>query len=369
MSHRVHGLDGDTMRPDWPPLSAGEIDRVLAAYALDAARGTPWRSPRPLSAAATVRAGDACVFLKRHHRAVRDAPTLAEEHRFMAHLRDRGIPVPTVLADREGATAHTLGDWTYEVHACARGRDLYRDTMSWTPLRKLDHARAAGAMLARLHRAGADYRAPQRDTHILVARDDLLRADDPVAALERQLSERPGLAGYLRERDWRRDLERWIVPRHARLQPRWAHQPRTWAHNDWHVSNLCWTDDGTVSDVLDFGLASPTGALFDLATAIERNAVAWLQLQRGAEAVHVDTARALIAGYHDEWPLSSEQRQLLADLLPLVHLDFALSEIEYFHAVTGVGADADVAYDTFLVGHARWFDTPPARPQIGRAHV
>ncbi len=361
MSHRVHGVAGDAIHPDWPPLTANEIGCVLQAYALDAARGAPWRSPRPLSAAVMVRAGDECVFIKRHHRAVRDARTLAEEHHFMAHLRDHGIPVPQILADRDGATAHMLGDWTYEVHACARGRDLYRDAMSWTPLRNLDHARAAGAMLARLHRAAAGFRAPQRDTHILVARDDLLRAVDPVAALEQQLPGRPGLAGYLRDRDWRRDLERWIVPRHTRLQPRLSQQPRTWAHNDWHVSNLCWTDDGSVSDVLDFGLASPTGALFDLATAIERNAVAWLQLQRGAQAVHLDTARALIAGYHDERPLSLEQRQILADLLPLVHVDFALSEIEYFHAVTGVRADANVAYDTFLIGHARWFDTPPAR--------
>jgi len=361
MSHRVHGLAGDVIRPDWPPLTPGEIEHVLQVYALGSVRGTPWLSPRPLSAAAKVQTEDTCVFIKRHHRKVRDAGTLAEEHRFMAHLRDHGIPVPRVLSDRAGASAHEHDEWSYEVHACARGRDLYRDAVSWTPLRDLDHARAAGAMLARLHRAAAGYRAPQRDTHILVARDDLLRAPGPVAALEAQLPQRPGLAAYLQDRDWQGDLERWIVPRHARLQPRYARQPRTWAHNDWHVSNLCWSDAGRVSDVLDFGLASPTGALFDLATAIERNAVAWLELERGADAVHEDTARALVDGYRQVHPLSADALQLLADLLPLVHVEFALSEIEYFHAVTGAQADADVAYDAFLIGHARWFDTPQAR--------
>ncbi|MDA4569529.1 phosphotransferase, partial [Escherichia coli] len=77
-----------------------------------------------------------------------------------------------------------------------------------------------------------------------------------------------------------------------------------WAHNDWHVSNLLWNDDGTIDTVLDFGLASPTSALFDLATAIERNAVAWLQLERGTDAVRIDIALALLDGYRQELPLS-----------------------------------------------------------------
>ena len=32
-------------------------------------------------------------------------------------------------------------------------------------------------MLATLHRAAASYHAPQRSTHLLVARDDLIRAE------------------------------------------------------------------------------------------------------------------------------------------------------------------------------------------------
>jgi len=65
----------------------------------------------------------------------------------------------------------------------------------------------------------------------------------------------------------------------------------------------------------------------------------------------------LIVGYRDARPLTAGQVHLLADLLPLVHLDFALSEVEYFHGVTGSTANADVAYYTFLLGHADWFRT------------
>ncbi|HEY1589035.1 MAG TPA: aminoglycoside phosphotransferase family protein, partial [Rhodanobacter sp.] len=102
-------------------------------------------------------------------------------------------------------------------------------------------------------------------------------------------------------------------------------------------------------------------ALFDLATAIERNAIAWLALDTGEAAVHLDIARALVEGYRQQCPLDTTDIHLLADLLPLVHVDFALSEVEYFHGITGSRANADVAYDTFLLGHAAWFATPPGQ--------
>jgi len=360
--HLAHGLAGDSTPPDWPPLAAGEVATLLHGYP---ALGTParldWHSPRPLSAACLVETGHATVFVKRHHCSVRSAATLAEEHRFIAHLRDRGMPIPALLRDEEGRTAVAIGDWVYEVHERAAGIDLYREAISWEPLPDLEHARRAGRMLAALHDAAADYRAPQRDTHVLVARSELVAAPDPVAALRGQLPQRPGLADYLRGRDWQRDFAELLAPWHAAAQPRLARQARLWTHGDWHVSNLCWSDGGSdarISAVLDFGLAAANFALFDLATAIERNAIAWLALDTGLDAAHPDVARALIEGYRRQRPLEATDLDLLADLLPLVHVDFALSEVEYFHAITHSRANADVAYDTFLRGHAAWFGTP-----------
>lgn len=363
-NHRVHGVAADHVAPDWPPLAAAEIDRLLAHYpSLGTLGELRWHSPRPLSAAAIVRTTSGSWFIKRHAQRVRSVATLAEEHRFMAHLRANGVPIPAVVSDEHGHTAVGLGEWVYEVHATAAGVDLYREAMSWTPTAELAHAHRAGHALARLHDAAEGYAAAQRDTHILVARCELITTPDPIALLRAQLPQRPGLAGYLASRDWPRDFERVIAPLQRPAQARIARQPRLWTHNDWHLSNLCWSDAGsaaTVSAVLDFGLASPTFALFDLATAIERNAIAWLALDR-ADAAHVEVARALIAGYCERRPLEAAQLQLLADVLPLVHVDFALSEVEYFHAITRSRANADVAYDTFLLGHAAWFGTPPGR--------
>ncbi|TAN05118.1 MAG: aminoglycoside phosphotransferase family protein [Rhodanobacteraceae bacterium] len=360
--HPVHGLAGTEVAPDWPALTRGEVEAVLAGYPALAGRATLlWHSPRPFSAAARVatRAGE--VFVKRHPVSVRTPRALAEEHAFMAHLRARGIPVPLVLANAQGATAIQHRGWTYEVHALAAGVDLYRDSFSWSPLEDAGRARAAGRMLAWLHRAAAGFDATTRTPTVLVSRDDVLRAPDVVAAVAAEAAHRPALADYLQRRDWRRELQA-LVPWHRAVQPRLAGLPRLWTHNDWHVSNLCWTGRGPgagVAAVLDFGLAAPTFALYDLATAIERNAVAWLALDGGMDAVWPQTANALIDGYAEVLPRVRDQRALIADLLRVVHIDFALSELEYFHGITHSAANADAAWHTFLLGHAAWFATPP----------
>ena len=367
--HRVQGLNNDEVAADWPPIVAADIAALRAQFPQLAMNAQPrWHSPRPLSAAALVDGVQGLLFLKRHHRSVRSAAVLAEEHRFIAHLAAAGLPVASVLAARSGHTAIEHGPWTYELHALAAGDDLYRDAASWTLLTDTGQARAAGAMLARLHRAASGHHAPQRSTHLLVARDDLIRADDPIAALKADLGQRPGLARYLARIPWEAQLRRDVLPWHSGLAARLRDEPRLWAHNDWHVSNLLW-QHGTVSSVLDFGLASPTSAVFDLATAIERNAVAWLELERGTDAVRIDVALALLDGYRQVLPLSSARVHLLADLLPIVHFDFALSEVEYFEGITGSTANADVAWQPFMLGHAAWFRTAPGQALLQALHA
>ena len=372
IEHRVQGLNNDQVAADWPAISTQEILALQARFPALAGAGTVhWHSPRPMSAAAIVNAAGGPAFVKRHHQSVRDVITLGEEHRFITHLADNGIPVVRLLADHDGATAVALGEWTYELHGLANGQDRYRDLPSWVPPASVDDARAAGTMLARLHQAAASYQAPQRSTHMLIARDELIRSADPIATLQQQLPARPALAEWLAGKPWSQQLEQHLLPWHQQLGTRLREQPRLWAHNDWHVSNLLWQGEGARSEVacvFDFGLASPTSALFDLATAIERNAIAWLSLDTGLAAVHTDIALALLDGYRQQQPLSVQQVHLLADLLPLVHLDFALSEVEYFHAATRSASNAQVAWDDFLLGHAQWFHSPAGQALLQALH-
>jgi hypothetical protein len=206
-SHRVQGLNNDEVAADWPPISAQQIGWLCRHFPqLDAHTQPRWHSPRPLSAAAIVDGPDGPVFIKRHHHSVRSASCLEEEHRFIAHLAAGGVPVVQVLPATDGHTAVEHGQWTYELHALGVGDDLYRDAVSWSLLTDVAQARQAGRTLAQLHRVAASHHAPQRSTHLLVARDDLIRADDPIAAIKADLPARPGLARYLARIPWEAQL-------------------------------------------------------------------------------------------------------------------------------------------------------------------
>ncbi len=209
--------------------------------------------------------------------------------------------------------------------------------------------------MAELHDAAAGFDAPLRRTHLLVADFRLFAGADPIGAIAARAARFPILAEALAGRPWRQDMARILMPYHAALLPFLSDQAPLWTHNDLHASNLFWRTDGGVASVVDFGLANRTFAMFDLATAIERNAIAWLELAEGADDIgRVATARAILRGYGDAG-------EILRHLLPLVHVDFALSELAYFHGVTGSRANADRAYLDFLLGHAAWFGSPRGR--------
>ena len=356
----AHGMGTEPVPPDWPPLTGAEVADLLGRYPGGgrAPVRVRWRSPRPLSAAALVESGPGrTLFVKRHHVSVRRPAGLAEEHAFLARLRERGAPVVEVLRTADGGTAPQLGAWVYEVHSTGAGLDLYRDALSWSPFTATGHARAAGAALGRLHLAAAGYDAPRRTVQPLVSSFTVFAAADPLSALERYLAERPALAEALAERPWRADLAAVLLPFHRRLAPLLGRLRPLWTHNDWHASNLLWTTEGPeaeVATVLDFGLSDRTTAVHDLATAVERNVVQWLEPGFPVRLDHLD---ALLDGYTSVRPLDRAEAEALPRLLPLVHAEFALSELGYFHGITGSAENAELAY-AYLVGHAAWFAGP-----------
>ncbi|WAF83271.1 phosphotransferase [Metapseudomonas otitidis] len=358
--HLSHGMGLEPVEPDWPALNEAEVRALLKDFGLDGADAClTWHSPRPFSAAALVETSDGPLFVKRHHPRVRNAAWLAEEHAFLDHLARRGAPVAHVLRDGHGRSAVERDGWTYEVHRKAVGLDLYRDALSWTPLRSHAHAFAAGTALASLHRAAEGFDAPPRSAAVLLGNLRLFGAADPVAAIEASFGRAPALADYLQARRWKETLSELHLPLQRELLPFLQRQAPLWTHNDWHASNLLWNEDGPqaqVASVLDFGLSDRSFALFDLATAIERNLVPWLELDQGRSAVvDLDALDALLRGYASVCPLSRHDLLALAALLPLVHADFALSEVVYFHGILGSAESASLAYDNYLIGHTRWF--------------
>jgi Ser/Thr protein kinase RdoA (MazF antagonist) len=374
----------DLVAPDWPPLTDDEVRTVLAPYP-DCGGGPAghpvitWHSPRPMSVAALVCCGAGrSVFVKRHHAAVRSTAQLVTEHALAAYLRLRGVPVPAVLREADGGTVAGHGDFRYEVQQVADGIDLYRDALSWSPFTSLGHARAAGAALARLHEAAAGFPLPERPPAPLLTSCAIVTAVGPPAssagpatpdrlagpgsAVARFAARLPALAAYLSTRDWQADLDRDLRAPIEAAAPLLAELPRQWGHGDWHPSNLTWTGrgpDAAVAGILDLSLANRTLAVHDLAMALERTAVPWLDLdETGYAAADLAAADALLDGYESVRPLSDLESAALAAVLPVVHVEYALTEIEYFAGIVASPASADLAYDGYLLGHARWFAGP-----------
>ncbi len=361
---KAHGMDGTLIAPDWPPLTLQEVRNVLAEYPQ---LGEPTKllsvSPRPFSAASVVATENEPVFVKRHARVVRTAERLQEEHRFLQHLQSNGGTVPAVLTSATGATAIEREEGTYEVHSMPAGIDLYEESISWTPFFSAKHARSAGEALARLHLAAQGYNAPPRTLCPLVAGFSIYAGADPATALDHYIAARPALQQYMHGHSWREDTLHALHPFHAELLPLLPALEPLWTHNDLHPSNLFWSDrssEARVTAVIDFGLCDRTNAVHDLAQAIERSIVEWLTLVDDPEhpervVIHFDHLRQLLDGYDSVRPLSSQEAAALAPMTALCHVEFALSETDYFLAALHAPEKARYACPDYLVGHARWF--------------
>ncbi|WP_280366823.1 phosphotransferase enzyme family protein [Nocardia wallacei] len=344
---RVFGMgEHPVAEPDWPPLELAELGGAAAIE---------WRSPRPLSATARVRRPDGTrVVVKRLPRALRDTAALAEEHAFAAHLRSQGIRIPAVRQ------FFSRGEFTYEIQSVGAGEDSYRDAFSWSPYLSVAHAAAAGGLLARTHLAAAGYDAPARPPRPLLAG----LCTDFAESVARRAAARPAVGAFLEQRGWRAEVE--SLRRAAggnSLCVDLSGLPPLWTHNDWHGTNLLWDGD-EITAVIDFGLANRTAAVFDLATAIERFAVDWLALRAGEPArIHTDQLAAFLAAYREVRPLDAAERRALPALFPLVHVEYELSEIDYFLTVLPEPnrENAEIAYRDYLFGHTRWAFTPAGR--------
>jgi Ser/Thr protein kinase RdoA (MazF antagonist) len=248
----------------------------------------------------------------------------------------------------------------YELHAPLRGIDLYRDAVSWSPFGCEQHARAAGFALARFHRAARDFALPPRPRGVLRDAAELSRSHDPLRSLDAWFRDRPALHTALMSRGFDRDFSIHLKAPLGRASEAVSSMTSQWTHGDWHASNLSWSSadpSATVVEAFDLGLSNRTFAMHDLALAVERNTIDWLDLaNQGALSVDLAAIDAMLSGYAAHCPLSSAELGALVAVLPVVHVEYALSELEYFAAIANHPNDADLAY-AYLIGHATWFSS------------
>jgi homoserine kinase type II len=211
------------------------------------------------------------------------------------HAADRGLPCARALRDHEGRDLGRLN-----------GRPAA--ILDWLPGAQradpsLAEHRAAGALLARLHLAAADYPG---------------RRHDPVGpAARRALFERCEARAVGADRALLARMAPWAAE--GAPDPT-AGLPRGAIHADYFPDNLLFTD-GAVSGLIDFYFACVDALAYDLAIALS----AW-----GFDAKGTPLPAALNAfqsGYESVRPLTAAERAALPALGALAAVRFSLTRL------------------------------------------
>ncbi len=219
-----------------------------------------------------------------------------------AHLADRGYPAPRPMAACDGAVISALNGRPAAIIAWKPGR--------W----KRDPDRAdfatAGAALAQLHAAAADYPATLENRFSVAGWRELLArcaaapADRLAAAGRAALVE--ALAAELDTL-----AEAWPEPEAA---------PRGTIHGDYFPDNILFTDD-KITGVIDFYFACTDFLAYDLAIALN----AWCFDAHGV--FRSDAAQAFSRGYESVRPLNAAERRAMPVLCRGAAVRFTLSRL------------------------------------------
>lgn len=225
------------------------------------------------------------AFLRHYKRP--DAVMVAREHGVIRQARMGGVPAAPPLAARDGRTVVERHGEVYALYEPAAGAQLAPGSLT------LEHAHAAGGMLARLHDALRSL--PD------VGYTRWRLAWDGVAWCER-LS---GVERALLARGLRDETDGWALER-VRAQRAWLgdvacrHEyepsgPTQVTHGDYQDANLFFDDSG-VSGVIDWELAAFMPPAFELARA----ASFMFRLERAR-------THAFVASYREQRPLSDDE--------------------------------------------------------------
>jgi Ser/Thr protein kinase RdoA (MazF antagonist) len=344
----------------WDHISADEAAGVLGQGTIVLERQRRW-----LFANARCRLPDGReLYIKRQPRMGRSIEQLEWQHALANHLADRGVPAarPVGIAER--------GELWYELIEPAAGEDAYTGADSWDPFGSRAHVEAAGAMLARLHAAGADFQPPRPQPQAgFVVRIGAVR-DDPVSAVRELAAARPAVADYLRGQLYEAAVEDTYGELFDRLRPAVGVLPSRPLHGDWQTNNLFFEGD-RVSGIIDFHQADYAPRVLDLAVAVERNCFFWNRISDGDDAAwDAEHAGLLISAYDRDRVLEPAERAAFADVLAACQFEYGISFLDYYWGVERDREKADWAWHTFVLGHAGWWRTPAgleAREVIRRA--
>jgi homoserine kinase type II len=219
----------------------------------------------------------------------------------MKHLAQHGIPVPDPAADKSGDILHTMcGKPAALVNKLEGKHELAPGT---------EHCAQVGAMLARMHLAGREYKRRQPNLRGLPWWNETVPVVLPFVTPEQAALLRGELA----------------YQNHVAASAAYAALPRGAIHADLFRDNVMF-QDGKLTGFFDFYFAGVDAWLFDLAVCLNDWAI---DLPTGAH--DRDRARAFVEAYASVRPLSAAERQLLPAMLRAGALRFWISRLWDFH--------------------------------------
>ena len=227
----------------------------------------------------------------------------------MRHLAQRGIAVPEPQAKPAGMRRragedellHTLRGKPAAIVHRLRGRSQLEPDAA--------HCAAVGGTLARMHQAAQDFALHQPNLRGLPWWNETA----PVVLPHLQPEQAQLLQAEL------------AYQNHIAASSAYAALPRGAVHADLFRDNVMF-EGATLTGVFDFYFAGVDTWLFDLAVALNDWAI-----ERASGALDFPRARALLAAYQAERPLTSAERQLLPAMLRAGALRFWISRLWDWH--------------------------------------
>jgi len=219
----------------------------------------------------------------------------------MKHLALQGIPVPDPAADADGRILHSLKGKPAAVVNKLRGRSELQP--------KASHCEQVGAMLARMHLAGASYDRTQPNLRGLPWWNDTVPVVLPHVT--------PDQAALLRS-----EL---AYQNHIAATSAYAALPQGPVHADLFRDNVMF-EEGQLTGFFDFYFAGCDAWLFDIAVCLND----WcIHLESGAPDAERETA--MLEAYTAVRPLTAPERQLLPAMKRAGALRFWISRLWDWH--------------------------------------
>lgn len=210
----------------------------------------------------------------------------------MAHLADHGIPCPHPIASMDGAYLGTLNGKPAALVTCLRGSSLESPSTA--------HCAEMGAVLARMHLAGANF--PQTMENPRGPQWWHVTADAVMPFLDGE--------------------KRTLLESELAYQVTFHHRdlPRGVIHADMFRDNVLFDGD-RLTGLIDFYYACNDVLAYDLAITVND----WCVHADGS--LDEDRLGAMLDAYHKERPLTSEEQQVWPALLRAAALRFWLSRL------------------------------------------